>query len=56
MSENIELMAAYLPHLFGNDTGISYIDSTPIQVCKPKIISSNKVFANHGEKYKSTIG
>jgi hypothetical protein len=56
MSENIELMAAYLQHLFGNATGISYIDSTPIQVCKPKRMSSNKVFANHGEKSKSTIG
>lgn len=56
MSENIELLAAYLQHLFAKPTGIAYIDSTPIQVCKPKRISRNKVFANHAEMGKSTMG
>ena len=28
----------------GNCTGISFVDSTPIRVCKSKRISRNKVF------------
>lgn len=56
MSENIELLAAYLQNLFVEATGVSYIDSTPIQVCKPKRMSRNKVFAQYAKKGKSTIG
>lgn len=56
MSDNMELLSAYLLSLFGEVTGISYIDSTPIQVCKPKRMSRNKVFAGIGKKAKSTIG
>jgi hypothetical protein len=56
MSENIELLALYLQSLFSKTTGIAYIDSTPIQVCKPKRMSANKVFADFAKKAKSTIG
>lgn len=56
MKENMELLSAYLQSLFGIATGISYMDSTPIQVCKPKRMSRNKVFKGVSTKGKSTIG
>lgn len=56
MKKNIELLAFYLTSRFEKATGISYIDSTPIQVCKPKRMSSNKVFKGVAKKGKSTIG
>lgn len=40
----------------GNCTGISFVDSTPIQVCKSKRISRNKVFKDVATTGKSTIG
>lgn len=40
----------------GNCTGISFIDSTPIRVCKTKRISRNKVFKDIATTGKSTIG
>lgn len=56
MSSVIELLTVYLVSKFGKNTGISYIDSTPIQVCKPKRMSKNKVFKGIATKGKSTIG
>lgn len=56
MSTVIALLTNYLISKFGKNTGISYIDSTPIQVCKPKRMSRNKVFKNLATKAKSTIG
>ncbi len=52
----IELLSAYLISRFDSPTGISYIDSTPLQVCKPKRMKRNKVFRNEAEKSKTTIG
>jgi len=40
----------------GECTGISFVDSTPIQVCKSKRISRNKVFKGIATTGKSTIG
>ncbi|MDQ6480531.1 IS982 family transposase [Dyadobacter sp. LHD-138] len=40
----------------GKCTGISYIDSTPIRVCKNKRIKRNKVFKDIATVGKSTIG
>lgn len=40
----------------GKCTGISFVDSTPIQVCKYKRISRNKVFKDIAKTGKSTIG
>ena len=40
----------------GNCTGISFIDSTPIRVCKNKRISRNKVFQDVATTGKSTMG
>ena len=56
MKEITELLSFYLVSRFEKPTGISYIDSTPIQVCKPKRMSRNKVFKGVATKGKSTIG
>lgn len=40
----------------GTCTGISFIDSTPIRVCKNKRIKRNKVFKGSATVGKSTIG
>ena len=40
----------------GEGTGISFIDSTPIRVCKNKRIKRNKVFAGLAQVGKSTMG
>lgn len=40
----------------GNCTGISFIDSTPIRVCKNKRIKRNKVFKDVATLGKSTMG
>ena len=40
----------------GNCTGISFVDSTPIRVCKNKRISRNKVFKDMATTGKSTMG
>ena len=40
----------------GDCTGISYIDSTPVRVCKNKRIKRNKVFKDIAKVGKSTMG
>jgi len=40
----------------GQSTGISFIDSTPVRVCKNKRIARNKVFAGLAARGKSTMG
>ncbi|MFT7035526.1 MAG: hypothetical protein ACJA2S_004050 [Cyclobacteriaceae bacterium] len=40
----------------GKGTGISFIDSTPIRVCKNKRIKRNKVFKGIAQLGKSTMG
>lgn len=40
----------------GENTGISYVDSTPIRVCKNKRIKRNKVFKGLAEVGKGTMG
>lgn len=40
----------------GSCTGISFVDSTPIRVCKSKRIRNNKVFKGVAETGKSTMG
>jgi hypothetical protein len=60
----VELMqSAVLPMVLflktcclGECTGISYIDSTPIRVCKNKRIKRNKVFKDTATVGKSTMG
>lgn len=40
----------------GSCTGISFVDSTPIRVCKNKRIKRNKVFKDLAKTGKSTMG
>lgn len=40
----------------GSSTGIAFVDSTPIRVCKNKRISRNKVFKDIATTGKSSIG
>lgn len=49
-------LCAYSYSLKGKVSGISFIDSTPIQVCSPKRSSRNKVFKGIAKKGRSTIG
>lgn len=56
MKDNLEYLSGYLVSRFDLVTGISYVDSTPIQVCKPKRMGRHKVFSDVGAKGKSTIG
>jgi len=49
-------LCAYAHSLKGKASGISFVDSTTIQVCKPKRMNRNKVFQGIAKKGKSTIG
>ena len=40
----------------GKSTGISFVDSTPIRVCKNKRIFNHKVFSGIAQRGKSTMG
>ena len=44
------------PVCFGECTGITFVDSTPIAVCKNKRIKRNRVFRDMAEVGKSTVG
>lgn len=43
-------------YCLGESTGISFVDSTPIRVCKNKRIKRNKVFSTLATTGKSTMG
>lgn len=57
MQSNILPLTLYMKTCcLGECTGISFIDSTPIRVCKNKRISNNKVFKAIANTGKSTMG
>lgn len=49
-------LCSYLKTRFGSPTGISFIDSTSLRVCKNKRIPRNKVFKGLAKRGKSTMG
>ena len=49
-------LLAYLNTRKGEVTGISFVDSTPLQVCGNKRMNRNKVFQGIAKKGKSSIG
>lgn len=49
-------LTCYLDSKRGECTGISFIDSTPLRVCKTKRISRNKVFNQIARTGKSSMG
>lgn len=57
MQQNLMALTLFLKTCcLGKCTGISFIDSTPIRVCKNKRISQNKVFKGIATTGKSTMG
>lgn len=57
MQSNILPLTMFLQTCcLGKCTGISFIDSTPIRVCKNKRIKRNKVFKDIAQVGKSTMG
>jgi Transposase DDE domain len=49
-------LLAYLQTRYGACTGISFIDSTSLEVCDPKRISQHRVFAADAKRGKSSMG
>ncbi len=49
-------MLAYLQSRYGACTGISFIDSTWLEVCDPKRISGHRVFAADARRGKTSMG
>lgn len=49
-------LLAYLQTRYGAGTGISFIDSTSLEVCDPKRISQHHVFAADAKRGKSSMG
>jgi len=49
-------LLAYLQSHYGACTGISFIDSTSLEVCNPKRISQHRVFATDAKRGKTSMG
>lgn len=49
-------MLAYLQSRYGTCTGISFIDSTSLEVCDPKRINHHRVFAAEARRGKTSMG
>jgi len=49
-------LLAYLQSRYGACTGISFIDSTSLEVCDPKRISQHRVFATDAQRGKTSMG
>src|SRR5581483_11859519 len=49
-------LLAYLQSRSGTCTGISFIDSTALEVCDPKRISQHRVFAVDAQRGKTSMG
>jgi hypothetical protein len=56
MPSTVLPLCAYLRKCFGTCTGISFIDSTSLQVCHIRRARSNKVFATLAEWGKTSVG
>ena len=49
-------LSCYLQSRFGTQSGIAFVDSTPIRVCSNKRIERNRVFAGVAARGCSTVG
>ena len=57
VGQNLMAMSLFLKTCcLGDCTGISFVDSTPVRVCKAKRIYNNKVFKGIASTGKSTMG
>ncbi|MEG4202091.1 transposase, partial [Microcoleus sp. Pol12A5] len=48
-------LCAYLKHCFGQCTGISFIDSTKLQVCHNPRIRQHRVFTDQAARGKTSV-
>ena len=56
MQRAVVPLAIYLRHLFGRCTGISFVDSTALAVCRTSRIHQHKVFVDVAARGKTTLG
>lgn len=49
-------LCAYLSSLFGECTGVSFVDSTPLAICHNRRIKWHRVFAGLAERGKTSMG
>ncbi len=56
MQENIAYLMFFSMALNADPTGVAYIDSTPIAVCKNRRISSHKVLKKLAKRGKTSTG
>jgi hypothetical protein len=49
-------LLAYLHQQMGDCTGISFVDSTPLEVCHPARIRQHRVFAETARRGKTSVG
>lgn len=56
MSRVLAPLCAYLETRKGTPTGIYYVDSTPVAVCKNKRITRHKTFAGFAARGKTSMG
>jgi IS5 family transposase len=49
-------LAAFLPTCFGDISGISFVDSTSLDVCDPKRVHHHKTFEEQAQWGKSSTG
>lgn len=48
-------LCVYLPHCYGDCTGISFIDSTSLKVCHHRRIKRHKVFKDMAARGKTSV-
>ncbi len=56
MQRAVTPLAAFLRHCYGACTGISFVDSTALAVCRNPRIHQHKVFAGLAARGKTTLG
>ncbi len=56
MQQVVVPLTVYLHHRFGKCTGISYVDSTALPVCRNQRIHQHKVFLELAARGKTTLG
>jgi hypothetical protein len=49
-------LCAYLRNCYGDCTGVSFIDSTPLAVCHNRRIPQHRVFAGIAQRGKNSVG
>jgi len=52
----LTLLCSYLHSQFGQDTGIAFVDSTPLPVCHNRRIKRHRVFAGLAGRGKTSMG